>query len=107
MAPTGIGSGGNSIWGKQFEDEYSEYLKHNVRGGVSMANNGPNTTGCQFFIIFGKQPQLDMKYTVFGQVINGLEMLDELEKLPANEKTYQPLDVHNKGITLHANPFPP
>uniref|UniRef100_UPI004038E942 peptidyl-prolyl cis-trans isomerase-like 3 isoform X2 n=1 Tax=Callospermophilus lateralis TaxID=76772 RepID=UPI004038E942 len=64
--PTGTGRGGNSIWGKKFEDEYSEYLKHNVRGVVSMANNGPNTNGSQFFITYGKQPHLDMKYTVFG-----------------------------------------
>ncbi|XP_032967785.1 peptidyl-prolyl cis-trans isomerase-like 3 isoform X1 [Rhinolophus ferrumequinum] len=104
--PTGTGRGGNSIWGKKFEDEYSEYLKHNVRGVVSMANNGPNTNGSQFFITYGKQPHLDMKYTVFGKVIDGLETLDELEKLPVNEKTYRPLnDVHIKDITIHANPF--
>ncbi|XP_023074357.1 peptidyl-prolyl cis-trans isomerase-like 3 isoform X1 [Piliocolobus tephrosceles] len=116
--PTGTGRGGSSIWGKKFEDEYSEYLKefhsqmftqeklHNVRGVVSMANNGPNTNGSQFFITYGKQPHLDMKYTVFGKVIDGLETLDELEKLPVNEKTYRPLnDVHIKDITIHANPF--
>ncbi|KAM6178375.1 peptidyl-prolyl cis-trans isomerase-like 3 [Rhynchocyon petersi] len=104
--PTGTGRGGNSIWGRKFEDEYSEYLKHSVRGVVSMANNGPNTNGSQFFITYGKQPHLDMKYTVFGKVIDGLETLDELEKLPVNEKTYRPLnDVHIKDITIHANPF--
>ncbi|EPQ12621.1 Peptidyl-prolyl cis-trans isomerase-like 3 [Myotis brandtii] len=59
-----------------------------------------------FFITYGKQPHLDMKYTVFGKVIDGLETLDELEKLPVNEKTYRPLnDVHIKDITIHANPF--
>ncbi|XP_071604035.1 peptidyl-prolyl cis-trans isomerase-like 3 isoform X1 [Heliangelus exortis] len=103
---SGTGKGGNSIWGKKFEDEFSEYLKHSVRGVVSMANNGPNTNGSQFFITYGKQPHLDMKYTVFGKVIDGLETLDELEKLPVNEKTYRPLnDVHIKDITIHANPF--
>ncbi|XP_066856218.1 peptidyl-prolyl cis-trans isomerase-like 3 isoform X2 [Anser cygnoides] len=102
----GTGKGGNSIWGKKFEDEFSEYLKHSVRGVVSMANNGPNTNGSQFFITYGKQPHLDMKYTVFGKVIDGLETLDELEKLPVNEKTYRPLnDVRIKDITIHANPF--
>ena len=81
-------------------------FQHNVRGVVSMANNGPNTNGSQFFITYGKQPHLDMKYTVFGKVIDGLETLDELEKLPVNEKTYRPLnDVHIKDITIHANPF--
>lgn len=83
-----------------------EIQQHNVRGVVSMANNGPNTNGSQFFITYGKQPHLDMKYTVFGKVIDGLETLDELEKLPVNEKTYRPLnDVHIKDITIHANPF--
>lgn len=83
-----------------------EIRQHNVRGVVSMANNGPNTNGSQFFITYGKQPHLDMKYTVFGKVIDGLETLDELEKLPVNEKTYRPLnDVHIKDITIHANPF--
>ncbi|XP_061859087.1 peptidyl-prolyl cis-trans isomerase-like 3 isoform X2 [Colius striatus] len=102
----GTGKGGNSIWGKKFEDEFSEYLKHSVRGVVSMANNGPNTNGSQFFITYGKQPHLDMKYTVFGKVIDGLETLDELEKLPVNEKTYRPLnDVRIKDVTIHANPF--
>ncbi|XP_011236898.1 peptidyl-prolyl cis-trans isomerase-like 3 isoform X3 [Mus musculus] len=67
--PTGTGRGGSSIWAKKFEDEYSEYLKHNVRGVVSMANNGPNTNGSQFFITYGKQPHLDMKYTVFGKLL--------------------------------------
>ncbi|XP_020826716.1 peptidyl-prolyl cis-trans isomerase-like 3 isoform X3 [Phascolarctos cinereus] len=106
--PTGSGKGGNSIWGRKFEDEYSEYLKHSVRGVVSMANNGPNTNGSQFFITYGKQPHLDMKYTVFGKVIDGLETLDELEKLPVNEKTFRPLnDVHIKDVTIHANPFAP
>uniref|UniRef100_A0A663DVS7 Peptidyl-prolyl cis-trans isomerase n=1 Tax=Aquila chrysaetos chrysaetos TaxID=223781 RepID=A0A663DVS7_AQUCH len=105
-ASAGTGKGGNSIWGKKFEDEFSEYLKHSVRGVVSMANNGPNTNGSQFFITYGKQPHLDMKYTVFGKVIDGLETLDELEKLPVNEKTYRPLnDVRIKDITIHANPF--
>ncbi|XP_005014593.4 peptidyl-prolyl cis-trans isomerase-like 3 isoform X1 [Anas platyrhynchos] len=106
MSRHGTGKGGNSIWGKKFEDEFSEYLKHSVRGVVSMANNGPNTNGSQFFITYGKQPHLDMKYTVFGKVIDGLESLDELEKLPVNEKTYRPLnDVRIKDITIHANPF--
>ncbi|XP_026881350.1 peptidyl-prolyl cis-trans isomerase-like 3 [Electrophorus electricus] len=104
--PTGTGKGGTSIWGRKFEDEFSEHLKHNVRGVVAMANNGPNTSASQFYFTYGKQPHLDMKYTVFGKIIDGLETLDELEKLPVNGKTFRPLnDVHIKDVTVHANPF--
>uniref|UniRef100_A0A3Q0TBL7 Peptidyl-prolyl cis-trans isomerase n=1 Tax=Amphilophus citrinellus TaxID=61819 RepID=A0A3Q0TBL7_AMPCI len=102
----GTGKGGTSIWGRKFEDEFSEHLKHNVRGVVSMANNGPNTNGSQFFFTYAKQPHLDMKYTVFGKIIDGLETLDELEKLPVNEKTFRPLtETRIKDVTIHANPF--
>ncbi|KAK7934316.1 hypothetical protein WMY93_005212 [Mugilogobius chulae] len=106
MPKLGTGKGGTSIWGRKFEDEYSEHLKHNVRGVVSMANNGPNTNGSQFFFTYAKQPHLDMKYTVFGKIIDGFETLDELEKLPVNDKTFRPLtETRIKDVTLHANPF--
>ncbi|XP_044177342.1 peptidyl-prolyl cis-trans isomerase-like 3 [Acropora millepora] len=104
--PTGSGKGGKSIWGKKFADELSPSLRHNARGTVSMANNGQDTNGSQFFICYAKQPHLDMKYTVFGKVIDGLETLDDLEKLPVNEKSYRPLtDVRIKSVTIHANPI--
>ncbi|XP_035684109.1 peptidyl-prolyl cis-trans isomerase-like 3 [Branchiostoma floridae] len=104
--PTGTGKGGSSIYGGKFEDEINDTLKHNVRGVVSMANSGPNTNASQFFITYAKQPHLDMKYTIFGKVIDGLDTLDELEKLPVEERTYRPLsDVRVSDITIHANPF--
>ena len=65
--PTGTGKGGTSIWNNKFEDEFCDDLRHNTRGAVSMANNGPNTNGSQFFITYAKHPHLDLKYTVFGK----------------------------------------
>ncbi|XP_076314843.1 peptidyl-prolyl cis-trans isomerase-like 3 isoform X2 [Tachypleus tridentatus] len=120
--PTGTGKGGQSMWGTKFEDEFRDELKHNSRGIVSMANNGPNTNGSQFFITYGKQPHLDLKYTIFGSafqrnfcnsiiqhtslVIDGLDTLDELEKLLVNPKTYRPLhDTRLNSVTIHANPL--
>ncbi|XP_075737141.1 uncharacterized protein LOC119160740 isoform X11 [Rhipicephalus microplus] len=80
-------------------------LQHSVRGVVSMANNGPNTNASQFFITYAKQPHLDQKYTVFGKVIDGLDTLEELEKVPVNPK-YRPLrDIKLNSVTIHANPF--
>ena len=65
--PTGSGMGGESIWGKSFEDEFTPKL-HNLRGALSMANAGPNTNGSQFFIVQAKQVSDDM--------------LDQLETAP-------------------------
>lgn len=71
-----------------------------------MANNGPNTNGSQFFITYAAQPNLDLKYTVFGRVIDGFEAIDELEKLPVNSKNFKPLtDVKIQYISIHANPL--
>jgi peptidyl-prolyl cis-trans isomerase-like 3 len=102
--PTGTGKGGTSVWGKKFEDELKQTLRHNVRGIVSMANSGQDTNGSQFFITYDKHPHLDNKYTVFGKVIDGFDVLDALESLPVDEK-HRPLQaVKIKEITVHANP---
>ena len=65
--PTGTGKGGVSIWGRKFEDEFTDEVKHKTRGILSMANSGPNTNGSQFFLTYGPQPHLDMKYTIFAK----------------------------------------
>ena len=105
--PTNTGKGGSSIWGRKFEDELREDLKHSSRGILSMANNGSNTNASQFFITYAKQPHLDMKYTVFGKVIDGLDTLDVLEKIPVvSTKTFRPqIDTKIKSVTIHANPL--
>lgn len=71
-----------------------------------MANSGPNTNGSQFFINYSPQPHLDLKYTVFGKIIDGLDVLDELEKLPVNPKNHKPTtETRINNVTIHANPI--
>ncbi len=105
--PTGTGMGGESIWGRSFADEFDPEL-HNLRGALSMANAGPNTNGSQFFVVqasnvpgnmleqmkempdsfppeiveayknLGGTPWLDFRHTVFGQVFEGMEVVDAI-----------------------------
>lgn len=105
--PTGTGMGGESIWKRSFQDEFDPAL-HNLRGALSMANAGPNTNGSQFFIVqaptvpqnmlsqmkemsdsfpedivtayaeMGGTPWLDFRHTVFGQVVEGMEVVDSI-----------------------------
>lgn len=115
--PKGNGTGGTSIWNHLFEDEFSRGL-FNLRGALSMANSGPNTNGSQFFIVQNKNmpkryikqmepagypkeiihaykqggtPWLDGRHTVFGQVIDGMDVVDEIAKAK-KDKMDKPLE---------------
>ncbi|PPR92813.1 hypothetical protein GOBAR_AA27859 [Gossypium barbadense] len=83
--PTGTGRGGESIWGKPFNDELNSKLLHSRRGVVSMANSGPHTNGSQFFILYKSANHLNFKHTVFGGVVGGLTTLSAMEKVPVDD----------------------
>lgn len=89
--PKGDGTGGESIWGGYFEDEFSRTLKHDRPFTVAMANAGPNTNGSQFYITTVPCPSLDGKHTVFGRVYKGMEVVSAIEDVRTNRKTETPL----------------
>lgn len=124
--PKGDGTGGQSIWGHPFEDEFSSQL-FNFRGALSMANSGPSTNGSQFFIVQnqnmpkrytrdmreagypqevikrykqGGTPWLDFHHTVFGQVINGMDVVDAIAKVATNNMDKPNDDVVIESITI-------
>lgn len=77
--PTGTGRGGESIWGKPFEDECSNELSFDKAGLLAMANAGPGTNGSQFFITTVPTPWLHMKHTIFGEVTEGMSVVTAIE----------------------------
>ncbi len=115
--PQGTGYGGESIWGEPFEDEFANELRH-YRGALSMANTGKNSNGSQFFIVQNKNifedyirameqygfpeeiietykkggtPNLDGKHTVFGQVYEGMDVVDKIAEVEV-DKGDKPLE---------------
>ncbi|HBN5116212.1 TPA: peptidylprolyl isomerase [Listeria innocua] len=124
--PDGRGTGGESIWDESFEDEFSTEA-FNLRGALSMANAGPNTNGSQFFIVQkpdmpadmlgqmeqagfpveiieaykqGGTPWLDGRHTVFGHVIEGMDVVDEIANLPTGMQDKPVNDVVIEKINI-------
>ena len=94
----GNGTGGESIYGPNFADENFQ-LKHTGRGVLSMANAGPGTNGSQFFLCFVDTPHLNGAHVVFGNVIDGMNVLDAIEANPCdrNDRPRQPVVIADCG----------
>ncbi|MDV6378934.1 peptidylprolyl isomerase [Sporosarcina sp. GW1-11] len=125
--PTGTGMGGESIFGNTFEDEFTMDL-FNLRGALSMANAGPNTNGSQFFIVQnaglagaspdqlkkggwpdeiaeayaanGGTPHLDQRHTVFGQVIEGMDVVDNIAGVKCNRDNKPKEEISIQSVEI-------
>lgn len=84
--PTGTGTGGASLWGEPFEDEVVSSVKFDKPGILAMANAGPNTNGSQFFITTVATPWLNMRHTIFGEVVAGYDVVERIENAATGDR---------------------
>ena len=95
--PLGQGIGGP---GYNFEDEFHPKVRHNKAGILSMANRGPNTNGGQFFITLAPTPHLDDRHTVFGEVVEGMDVVSRIGKTRTGDRDRPVTDIVVQSVTI-------
>lgn len=101
--PTGTGRGGESVWGKPFEDEVTDSVKFDKPGILAMANAGPKTNGSQFFITTAGTPWLNKKHTIFGEVTKGYDVVQKIEntKTGLGDRPAEPQKIIKMKVKNH------